>query len=66
MLFPRAAGNHHAGWPEQAVFEPIAPASLSNDVIFGNGITGLVRQGIVKIRIEFLTDCFDRLQPVIS
>src|SRR2546423_9681705 len=59
----RPAGNDHARWPEQAIFESITAPSLTSDNPFGV-VAGFVRDRLMQIRIEFLADGFDGLQAV--
>src|SRR6202011_927607 len=60
----RARRNDHARRSQQAVFEAITASSLADHGPFGEFITWLVRDGFVQVRIEFLSDCFDRLQSI--
>jgi hypothetical protein len=56
--------NDDAGRPEQSVFETITAASLANDRALRRFIARLMSNRFVQVRIEFLSNCFNRLQSI--
>src|SRR6266404_235874 len=56
--------NDDAGRPEQSIFETITASSLANDRALRQFIARLMSNRFVQVRIEFLSNCFNRLQSI--
>src|SRR5438552_19073352 len=62
-LFSWSAGNDHARWPQQAIFEAITTPGLADDCLLWE-LARVVCNRFVQVRIKFFSFRLARLQAV--